>query len=203
MHLSSCSAVARRHAVSNRQEDLQCAQFPWSWLVLQCGRSTAAAGRRTTCSDGARLRSAVPITRARQQEWTGTPLACAARSASGLFLLRRPRAWSRASRSVGRPHPPQALGTRSHEPLRSSPPTALRTADRRSRSNAPARVVGVRALWQSVNQRPLSRWLVPYGIPWCCVLPYIRVKHASWFRALACVCPQTSPRRALSSLCRL
>jgi hypothetical protein len=53
------------------------------------------------------------------------------------------------------------------------------------------------------STRPLSRWLVPSGMPWCCVLPYIRVKHASWFRALACVCPQTSPRRALSSLCRL
>ena len=51
------------------------------------------------------------------------------------------------------------------------------------------------------STRPLSRWLVPSGMPWCCVLPYIRVKHASWFRALACVCPQTSPRRALSSLC--
>ena len=144
----------------------------------------------------------MPITRARQQEWTGTPLACAARSASGLFLLRRPRVWSRASRSVGRPHPPQALGTRSHAPLSSSPPTALRTADRRSRSNAPARVVGVRALWQSVNQRPLSGWLVPSGMPWCFVLPYIRVKHASWFRALvARVCPQTSPLGARSHLC--
>ena len=42
---------------------------------------------------------------------------------------------------------------------------------------------------------------LPSRMPWCFVLPYIRVKHASWFRALACVCPQTSPRRALSSLC--
>ena len=120
------------------------------------------------------------------------------RRAASFFYADRECGRARRARWAART-PPQALGTRSHAPLSSSPPTALRTADRRSRSNAPARVVGVRALWQSVNQRPLSGWLVPSGMPWCFVLPYIRVKHASWFRALACVCPQTSPRRALSS----
>ena len=122
------------------------------------------------------------------------------RRAASFFYADRECGRARRARWAART-PPQALGTRSHAPLSSSPPTALRTADRRSRSNAPARVVGVRALWQSVNQRPLSGWLVPSGMPWCFVLPYIRVKHASWFRALACVCPQTSPRRALSSMC--
>jgi len=123
------------------------------------------------------------------------------RRAASFFYADRECGRARRARWAART-PPQALGTRSHAPLSSSPPTALRTADRRSRSNAPARVVGVRALWQSVNQRPLSGWLVPSGMPWCFVLPYIRVKHASWFRALvARVCPQTSPLGARSHLC--
>jgi len=35
---------------------------------LQCGCSIAAAGRRTTCSDGSRLRTAVSTARVLQQE---------------------------------------------------------------------------------------------------------------------------------------
>ena len=81
------------------------------------------------------------------------------RRAASFFYADRECGRARRARWAART-PPQALGTRSHAPLSSSPPTALRTADRRSRSNAPARVVGVRALWQSVNQRPLSGWLV-------------------------------------------
>ena len=136
--MSSCCAVARPRAVRGRQEDLDGAQFPPSWLVLQCGRSTAAAGRRTTCSDGTRPRPAVPITHARQEAWAGTPLACTARSARGLFLLRRPRAWSRASRSVGRPHPshpsPRHLLPRTAQHLAAHHPTHRRSIGVRARS---------------------------------------------------------------------
>ena len=136
--MSSCCAVARPRAVRGRQEDLDGAQFPPSWLVLQCGRSTAAAGRRTTCSDGTRPRPAVPITHARQEAWAGTPLACTARSARGLFLLRRPRAWSRASRSVGRPHPshpsPRHLLPRTAQNLAAHHPTHRRSIGVRARS---------------------------------------------------------------------
>ena len=154
--MSSCCAVARPRAVRGRQEDLDGAQFPRSWLVLQCGRSTAAAGRRTTCSDGTRLQPVVLITRAWQQAWADTPLACAARSARGLFLLRRPRAWSRASRSVGRPHP-------SH-PHPSAPAPTYRSvaahhpAHRRDRSGVRARSRERGALVQrSVPSRPACR----------------------------------------------
>ena len=69
------------------------------------------------------------ITRVRQQAWADTPLACAARSARGLFLLRRPRAWSRASRSVGRPHP--------SPPHPSAPAPTHRSATRRPPPCAP------------------------------------------------------------------
>ena len=145
----------------------------------------------------------MPITRARQQEWTGTPLACAARAASGLFLLRRPRVWSRASRSVGRPHPPPS--PRHPIPRTAQQLAAHRPAHRRSEiekqraSSCRGRACTV-AICQSTSSLRVACH-VPSGMPWCFVLPYIRVKHASWFRALACVCPQTSPRRALSSLC--
>ena len=99
--------------------------------------STAVAGRRTTCSDGTRSRPAVPITHARQEAWAGTPLACTARSARGLFLLRRPRAWSRASRSVGRPHSPPSprhLLPRTAQHLAAHHPTHRRSIGVRARS---------------------------------------------------------------------
>lgn len=95
-------------------------------------RSTVAAGRRTTCSDGTRPRLGVQGTRARQHEWAGRPRACAARSARGLFLSTPTE--SMVSRvALGGPPaslPPPALGTCPHAPLSTSPPTTLRTADR-------------------------------------------------------------------------
>ena len=87
------------------------------------------------CSDGTRLRPAVHVTRALQQEWTGRPLACAARSAWGLFLLRRLRVWSRASRSVGRPHPshPQpSAPAPTHGSVAAHPPAHRRSIGRPS-----------------------------------------------------------------------
>ena len=78
------------------------------------------------------------ISRTRARRRGRAPLACAARSARGLFLLRRPRAWSRASRSVGRPHPshpsPRHLLPRTAQNLAAHHPTHRRSIGVRARS---------------------------------------------------------------------
>ena len=109
-------------------------------------------GRGWDCSAAARLQPPVDerpartapglvrpyLSRTRARRRGRAPLACAARSARGLFLLRRPRAWSRASRSMGRPHPshpsPRHLLPRTAQNLAAHHPTHRRSIGVRARS---------------------------------------------------------------------
>ena len=169
----------------------------------------SSRGRGWYCSAAARLQPPVDerpartapglvrpyLSRTRARRRGRAPLACAARSARGLFLLRRPRAWSRASRSVGRPHPshPQpSAPAPTHRPEPRRPPPYAPQIDRRpsplSRARRP----------RAAPSRPACRPAPPRGASSPRLLcPGGRVALEGV--ALRRVCPVGSPVRAGSS----
>ena len=136
------------------------------------------------------------LSRTRARRRGRAPLACAARSARGLFLLRRPRAWSRASRSVGRPHPshpsPRHLLPRTAQNLAAHHPTHRRSIGRPSPLSRARRP-------RAAPSRPACRPAPPRGASSPRLLrPGGRVALESV--AIRRVCPVSSPVRAGSSI---
>ena len=169
----------------------------------------SSRGRGWYCSAAARLQPPVDerpartapglvrpyLSRTRARRRGRAPLACAARSARGLFLLRRPRAWSRASRSVGRPHPshpsPRHLIPRTAQHLAAHHPAHRRSIGRPSPLSRARRP-------RAAPSRPACRPAPPRGASSPRLLrPGGRVALEGV--ALRRVCPVGSPVRAGSS----